>query len=198
MKHLGWLVAVWIVGATALAEEKWTPLFDGKDLDGWKQQGAGIFKVVDGCLVGTQTDGKGGDLFTTQEFDNFEVRFTYKVKWPANSGIWFRGQYQFDILKYTNPVAFSGTLYCPGKLFLTKNTDEGIEKRDDWNEGRIFANGDRLVLWLNGKKTGDCRDKTFAKGKIGVQVHGGNEAKNMEIIIKRIEVRPLAAGDEPQ
>jgi hypothetical protein len=176
----------------------WTPLFNGKDLDGWKQQGAGIFKVEDGCLLGTQTDGKGGDLFATREFDNFECRFTYKMKWPGNSGVWFRDKYQFDILKYKKPVAFSGSIYCPGKLFITKNEDESIEKLDGWNEARIFANGDHIVVWLNGKKVGDCRDSTFAKGRIGIQVHGGEGAKNMQILIKRIEVRPLAAGETPK
>jgi hypothetical protein len=186
-----------IVSLFGAEKTDWTPLFNGKNLDGWKQQGAAIFKVEDGCLLGTQTDGKGGDLFTTNSFDNFECRFTYKVKWPANSGIWFRDKYQFDILKYTNPVAFSGTLYCPGKMFIAKNLDESLEKRDDWNEGRIFANGDHLVLWLNGKKTGDCRDSTVAKGRIGIQVHGG-AFKGMEIIIKRIEVRPLTAGETPK
>jgi hypothetical protein len=190
---LGSAVSLFGAGKT-----NWTPLFNGKDLDGWKQQGAGIFKVEDGCLLGTQTDGKGGDLFATREFDNFECRFTYKMKWPGNSGVWFRDKYQFDILKYKKPVAFSGSIYCPGKLFITKNEDESIEKRDDWNEGRIFANGDHLVLWLNGKKVGDCRDSTFAKGRIGIQVHGGEGAKNMQIIIKRIEVRPLTAGETPK
>jgi hypothetical protein len=195
---IGCLVGLTMWSPLARAAEDtdaWTALFNGKDLTGWKQEGAGIFKVEDGCLIGTQTDGKGGDLFTTREFDNFEVRFTYKVKWPANSGIWFRDKYQFDILKYKEPVAFSGTLYCPGKMFITKNLDESLEKRDDWNEGRISANGDHLTLWLNGKKTGDCHDSTVSKGRIGIQVHGGNEAKNMEIIIKRIEIRPLALGD---
>lgn len=176
----------------------WTPLFNGKDLDGWKQQGAGIFKVEDGCLLGTQTDGKGGDLFTTREFDNFECRFTYKMKWPGNSGVWFRDKYQFDILKYKKPVAFSGSIYCPGKLFITTNLDEGLENRDGWNEARIFANGDHLAVWLNGKKVGDCRDSSLAKGRIGIQVHGGEGAKNMQILIKRIEVRPLAAGEAPK
>jgi hypothetical protein len=198
MKRWSLMLAMWLVAAVVLAEEKWTPLFNGKDLDGWKQVGAGIFKVADGCLVGTQTDGKGGDLFTVREFDNFECRFTYKVKWPANSGIWFRDKYQYDILKYKNPVAFSGTIYCPGKMFITKNVDESIENRDGWNEGRIFANGDHLVVWLNGKKTGDCRDSTVAKGRIGIQVHGGADMKNMLITIKRIELRTVTTGEEPQ
>ncbi|MBM3858251.1 MAG: DUF1080 domain-containing protein [Verrucomicrobia bacterium] len=187
-----------VVPLLGAQKANWTSLFNGKDLDGWKQQGAGIFKVEDGCLLGTQTDGKGGDLFTTREFDNFECRFTYKMKWPGNSGVWFRDKYQFDILKYKKPVAFSGSIYCPGKLFITTNLDEGLENRDGWNEARIFANGDHLAVWLNGKKVGDCRDSTLAKGRIGIQVHGGEGAKNMQILIKRIEVRPLAAGETPK
>jgi len=187
-----------VVPLLGAEKTNWTPLFNGKDLDGWKQQGAGIFKIADGCLLGTQTDGKGGNLFTTREFDNFECRFTYKMKWPGNSGVWFRDKYQFDILKYKKPVAFSGSVYCPGKLFITKNEDESIENRDGWNEGRIFANGDHLVVCLNGKKVGDCHDSTIAKGRLGIQVHGGEGAKNMQILIKRIEVRPLAAGETPK
>lgn len=195
------LAGVLLGGAAARGEDDsagWTPLFNGKDLAGWKQEGAGIFKVEEGCLVGTQTDGRGGDLYTAGEWADFELRFTYKVRWPANSGIWFRNQYQFDILKYPNPVAFSGTLYCPGKLFLTRNLDESLERRDDWNEGRIVAQGDHLTLWLNGQKVGDCRDGTHAKGRIGIQVHGGDEVKNMRIVIRRIEIRPLdASGAAP-
>lgn len=108
-------------------QQAWQPLFNGKDLEAWETKGTAIFKVEDGCLMGTQTDGKGGDIYTKASFDNFELRFTYRVGWPANSGVWFRGQYQFDILKWKNPVGFSGTLYCPGKMFLTTNLDESIE-----------------------------------------------------------------------
>jgi len=194
------------LGALApAAEEKkaepaasgWTPLFNGKDLAGWKPTGSAIWSVDEGCLVGTQTDGKGGDLYTEKSYDNFELRVTYRVVWPANSGIWFRDQYQFDILKYANPVAYSGTLYCPGKMFIFANLDESLENRDGWNEAQIYANGDRIILWLNGKKTGECQDKTFAKGRFGIQVHPGNEMKGMKIILKRIDVRPLKEGDKP-
>lgn len=191
------LASLFACAFTASAKDEdagWVPLFNGTDLTGWKQEGEGIFKVEDGCLVGTQTDGKGGDLFTTAEYDNFECRFTYKVKWPANSGIWFRNQYQFDILKYAKPVAYSGTLYCPGKLFITANKDESLENRDDWNEGRIEARGTHLTLWLNGHKVGECDDTTHAKGRFGVQVHGGGDLKGMEIRLKRFEIRPLPAS----
>ena len=177
---------------------EWSPVFNGKDLDGWKQQGKGVFTVEDGCLVGTQTDGNGGDLFTVKEYDNFEMRFTYKMVWPANSGIWYRTGYQYDILKWKNPVAFSGTLY-PGvqSTFLFVNLEEKLENRDGWNEGQVYANGDHLIQWLNGTKIGEARDKRFAKGKVGIQVHGGGGFKNMKILVKKIELRPLAADEGP-
>jgi hypothetical protein len=138
------------LAAVRAEEPKWTPLFNGLDLTGWKQQGKGEFRVEDGCLVGTQTDGQGGDLFTTNTWRNLEIRFAYKMKWPGNSGLWFRDQYQFDILQYANPVAFSGTLYCPSKMFLFRNTDAAREQRDGWNQARILAYGDHLAMWLNG------------------------------------------------
>jgi len=185
-------------GSCATGDGAWTSLVNGKDLKGWKKPtGEAIVTVEDGMLVGTQTTGKGGDVFTEKEFDNFELRFTYKVTWPANSGVWFRGKYQFDILKYKNPVAFSGTLYCPGKMFITKNLKEELENRDGWNEGQIYANGDHLILWLNGTKVGECHDKTLKKGPIGLQVHGGQQFKNMKITIKKMELRPLKPGDKP-
>jgi 3-keto-disaccharide hydrolase len=93
------------------------------------------------------------------------------------------------VLKWPNPVAFSGTLYCPGKMFLTTNLKEELENRDDWNEARIRAVGNDLTLWLNGTEVGHCQDDTTRQGKFGVQVHPGDDFKGMKITIKRIEVR---------
>jgi len=178
----------------------WTSLLPGPDLKGWKATGHAVWKVTDdGVLVGTQTDGRGGDLWTEKAYENFELRFTYQVKWPANSGIWFRGKYQYDILKWKRPVAFSGTLYMPGypKTFITRNLNEALERRDGWNEGQVYANGDHIILWLNGTKTGECHDKTHARGPIGIQVHPGGGFKGMEIRLKRLEIRPLRPGEAP-
>jgi hypothetical protein len=202
MKRAWMVCACLLAGAmgAAAAEGGWEPLFNGKDMEGWTCGSKDKFSVEDGCIVGTQSDGKGDDLYTAKEYDNFELRVVYRVVWPANSGIWFRTNagngYQFDILKYANPVAYSGTLYCPGKLFIFKNLDESLENRDGWNQAQIYANGDRLIHWLNGKKVGECTDKTFAKGRIGIQVHGG-EMKGMKIFVKTIEIRALKPGDEP-
>lgn len=179
----------------------WTPLFNGKDTKGWKVIGGAKAEVVDGTLVATQKTPDGGNLITETTYDNFELRFTYKMDWPANSGVWFRTNdligYQFDILKYKQPVAFSGSLYCQGKMFISTNLNEQLENKDGWNEARIFANGDHLVLWLNGTKVADCKDDSFQKGSIGIQVHGGAEFKEMGIRIKKMEIRSLETDGQP-
>jgi HEAT repeat protein len=180
------------------ADSGWTQLFNGKDLSGWRQNGDAIFTVENGILLGTQTTGKGGDLFTESEWDNFELRVTYRIVWPANSGFWFRAAgdkgYQFDVLKWKQPVGYSGTLYMPGKLFLTVNLNEGLENRDGWNEACIRARGDELKVWLNGVKVGECRESTHSKGKIGIQVHPGDGFKGMKVMVRTLEIRRI--GDK--
>ena len=82
-------------------------------------------------------------------------------------------------------------------MFITSNLDESLENRDGWNEGQIYANGEHLILWLNGTKVGECKDGTLKKGTIGLQVHGGDEFTKMGIHLKKIEIRTLEAGDKP-
>lgn len=195
------LMAVCACGPRPVGE--FVPIFNGVNLDGWKSQGDAKFLVRDGCLVGTQDTGKGGDIWADADYGDFEFRATYKVKWPANSGFWFRWDpetkkgYQFDILKHPKPVAFSGSIYCPGKLFLWTNLVESAENRDDWNEARIWTKACHMIVWLNGKRLAECHDMTFDKGKIGIQVHGGDGFKGMEIIAKDLRVRPVGPEEKP-
>jgi hypothetical protein len=179
------------------SDDGFIPLFNGKDLTGWEATGNAAWSVVDGQLVGTQGQNNApGDLFTTQTYSDFELIVTYRAEWPCNSGVWFRFQspsiaYQADILDYKNPVAFSGTLYCPGKMFLAANLDKSLEDRAGWNTIRIRTEGDHSQIWLNGTQTADVHDGTTATGKIGFQVHPGAEFGTMKIVLREIKIRPL-------
>jgi len=192
-----WARAIEPKVAELLGEKPLTPVFNGKDLTGWRPEGNARWTVENGILVGTQgADNAPGDLFTEAEFGDFELTSAWRAHWPCNSGIWFRYQspqvaYQADILEWKNPVCWSGTLYCPGKMFLAMNTDEKLVNRDGWNITRIRAKGRHVQIWLNDTKVADVQDDTTDHGRIGFQVHPGAEFGPMKIEIQELLVRPL-------
>ncbi len=172
-------------------------LFNGRDLSGWETSGNARWFVEDGMLVGTQGENNApGDLFTTDTYGDFLVTVTYRTEWPCNSGLWFRYQspkkaYQADILEYKNPECYSGTLYCPGKMFLAMNEDKSIVDREGWNTIKVHAEGDHLQVWINGHQVADVHDDTTDSGKIGFQVHPGDEFGPMKIVVRELLLKPL-------
>jgi hypothetical protein len=172
-------------------------LFNGRDLSGWETSGDARWFVEDGMLVGTQGENNApGDLFTTDNYGDFLVTLTYRAEWPCNSGLWFRYQsprkaYQADILEYKNPECYSGTLYCPGKMFLAMNEDKSIVDREGWNTIKVRAQGDHLQIWINGHQVADVHDETTDSGKIGFQVHPGDQFGPMKIVVRELLLKPL-------
>jgi len=177
---------------------RWESPFNGRNLDGWEPRGQAKWTIEDGVLVGQQNNGRVGDLLTVREWSDFELKVVYKVKWPANSGIWFRKPakglgYQMDILEKAHYGCASGSIWSRG--FLARNLDESIENRNGWNTAVIRAEGDHITVTLNGKKVADIRDSKYAKGKIGFQVHGGEQYKHMKIMIKEAKILPLRSSE---
>ncbi|MCA9266538.1 MAG: DUF1080 domain-containing protein [Planctomycetales bacterium] len=172
-------------------------LFNGRNLEGWKSEGKAHWEVQDGLLIGRQGENNSpGDLLTEAAYANFDLIVEFRVTWPANSGVWYRYQsadqsYQADILEYKNPVAWTGTLYCTGKMFIAINKDPELVHRDSWNTLRIRADGNHHVVWLNGTEVANVRDDTSARGRIGFQIHAGDEFAKMQIAVKKVELRAL-------
>jgi hypothetical protein len=187
----------WSAGRVADPETPATPLFNGKDLTGWVPEGNAVWEVKDGMLLGRQgEDFAPGDLFTEDSFDDFELSVTYRVVWPANSGVWYRYQapkkcFQADILEYKEPFALSGSLYCPGKLFIAINEDASIINREGWNRIVVRTVGTRQIVFLNGTKVADVRDDTTLQGKIGFQVHPGDQFGKMQIVVRDINIKAI-------
>ena len=196
-----YLVALVLFAAPALASEHggWQSLFDKKTLNGWTAEGKADWSVRDGTIVGRQGAGNApGDLYTKDQWSDFELECEFKVHWPANSGIWFRRSasqpgYQADILdEKAYPDTFSGSLYAMGKGFLVKNTDPLSVKKDGWNRLRIRAAGEEIAIGLNGRTVVTARDSRFLKaGSIGIQVHPGKQFAAMEIQVRKIRLRPV-------
>jgi hypothetical protein len=172
-------------------------IFNGKDLTGWEPSGGAKWVVENGAIVGTQGDNYAhGDLFTKDTYKDFLLTATYRVEWPCNTGIWFRYQspsktFQADILEYKNPECYSGSLYCPGKMFIAMNKDKTLVDRDGWNTMKVRAVGDHLQIWLNGRQVADVHDDTTDSGKIGFQVHPGEQFGPMKIIVREMLLKQL-------
>ena len=67
----------------------WKPLFNGKDLTGWKHVGPGGMTVEDGLI---KTHGGMGLLYwTAQKFSNGTLRVVYRMRDENdNSGVFIR------------------------------------------------------------------------------------------------------------
>jgi len=80
--------------ATHAADDSFTPLFDGKTLDGWVQHGGTArYEVVDGMIVGTSVPKTANSFLCTEKlYGDFELQVEFKVDPLLNSGIQIRSQ----------------------------------------------------------------------------------------------------------
>lgn len=75
-------------------ENGFTPLFDGKSLDGWIGDGKKFFKVESGVMICQQ--GCSGKLITEQEYQDLILRFDFKLTPGANNGLALRAPREGD------------------------------------------------------------------------------------------------------
>jgi hypothetical protein len=143
-------------------------LFDGKTLDGWrgwkKDKPSEAWKVVDGLLT---LAGKGGDILTIEQYENFELKIDWRVAPGGNSGIMYRvaetegapymtgPEYQvLDNAKHPdgkNPKTSAGSIYA-----VYAPAKDVSKPAGEWNSSRIVANGRKIEHWLNGEKTAEA------------------------------------------
>jgi hypothetical protein len=184
--------------APALADgESWTPLFDGKTLSGWHPVGDGKWTVEDGAIVGRANNEKlYGLLFSDEEFDDFTVRFKFKVL-TGDSGFYIRTIFKEPDQAHGNQVqvgltgsGVGGIYESYGRGWLEQPSAElqnEVAKDRDWNEMVISARGDDIVVHVNGTKTAHIQDDAGRRtGHFALQMHSRNV---MHLMFKDIEIR---------
>lgn len=184
-------------GQDSAAETKtWVPLFNGKTLEGWQPLGDGTWTVEDGMIVGRADKEKlYGLLFTDDQFDDFTVRFKFKVL-AGDSGFYVRTVFKEPDQAHGNQVqvglsgsGVGGVYESYGRGWVDKPSDElqqRILKDRDWNNMSISAAGGDIVVHVNGTKTAELKDDPGRrKGHFALQMHSGNL---MHLMFKDIEV----------
>jgi len=188
------------IGAQLL-EEGFVPLFNGRDLAGWKglvgdpvkrakmtpeemEKAQALadesmyvhWRAEEGILV---FDGKGESLCTGKEYEDFELYVDWKIEEGGDSGIYLRGTPQVQIWGADQSLDGSGGLYNnqknPSKPLVRADNPVG-----EWNTFHIKMIGERVTVYLNGVLVADDvemenyweRDKPiYPLGQIELQAH---------------------------
>jgi hypothetical protein len=139
-------------------------IFNGKDLAGWTGAKDG-YEVKGGAIV--NKPGKGGNLFTEDEFDDFAVRVEYKMPVGGNNGLAIRypgkGQpsseamCEVQILDDNAPKhakldarQYNGSVY--GMIPAHRGYERAI---GEWNVMEVTVKGPKIQVELNGTRIVD-------------------------------------------
>ena len=130
-------------------------LFDGKDLAGWHEQGAGQthWTVKDGILV---SPGNGPELIGQRKFEDFKLHLEFNCGKDANSGVYLRGRDEVQIETESQgepPSHHTGGVYG----FLAP-TPEQPRTPDVWQTFDITLIGRQVTVILNGKTVIDNKE----------------------------------------
>ena len=198
-------------------EEGFAPLFNGKDLSGWKKvNGTGEFRIDGDSIVGFGENIRSNTfLITEKTYTDFDFRFAMKFDdLSGNSGMMFRGlqkpgddgrvhgyQCEHDNGKAR---AWTAGLYDEARrgwlqpkkgdkaaeAAFTKQGQE-ITKWNDWNEIRILCEGSHIRIWMNGEERIDYVDDAeefTPEGFLALQVHSG---KSCKVRWRNLRIKPL-------
>ncbi len=192
--------------STVQREGKFVPLFNGRDLSGWHNNGQEKWIVENGTILCESTANKYGYLTTDKTYRNFELRLKFKSEALGNSGVFLRSkitgldpEHGPDIEGMQVEVDPSvgnhtGGLYeSGGRGWVKQPTTEGEKalKAGEWNDLYVLANGPHIVTQLNGLTIVDFTDPKpqFTEGVIGLQIHtgGGVKMRWKDILIRERE-----------
>ncbi len=145
-------------------------LFNGKNLDGWrfyKDKENNSWEVAaDGSLHCKPFDGneKRANLITTDQYENFELNWEWKISAQGNSGVMFRVTEEFDEPYLSGPeYQMLDDIGYPGKVEDIHKTGSDYDMYirssvqtpsvGEWNTSKIIVNGNHVEYWLNNSKT---------------------------------------------
>ena len=170
----------------------WTTLIDGTSgLDNFNRVGEANWQAADGAIQATQGGKDASYLVTKASYKDFAMKVEFWSSDDANSGIFLRCQ---DPAKITDENCYEANIfdqrpdptYGTGAIVKVAKAPSPMPKAGGkWNTYEITAQGNRLVLVLNGVKTVDVEDPKLASGPFALQWGRGT------IKFRHVSIKPL-------
>ncbi len=166
-------------------KQGWKLLFNGQNLEGWTSVGKNVppnagWYVKDGILTVMSQEGKrGGDIITTDEYSDFELKLDFRLQEGSNSGIkYFFNRYEKGGWLGLEYQLLDDDVHPDGKLGINGNrktaslydmmppsSKKKMNPVGEWNSARIVAKGTKVTHYINGKKvlTFDRKSNEYQK-----------------------------------
>ncbi len=207
------LLSLALVSITAFAadsEEGFVTVFNGTDFTGWKGP-VENYEVRDGAIACKA--GKGGTIYTAEEYTDFVVRLEIQIPAGSNNGLAIRypgtgdtayvGMCELQVLdndapKYAklDPRQYHGSAY--GMVAAKRGF---LKPAGEWNVQEVTVKGSTIKVVLNGETILDCdlsqvdMNEVMAKkphpGKDRTSGHFGFAGHNDPVLFRNVRIKRL-------
>ena len=194
--------------------EGFKSVFNGEDFSGWAGPIAN-YEVIDGAIRCKQ--GKGGTIYTEEEYANFVARLEFKLPPGGNNGLAIRypgsgdtayvGMCELQVLDSEHPKyskldtrQYHGSAYGMAPAFRGHLRDAG-----EWNYQEVTVDGSTIKVELNGNiilnadlsKVSDYMGNRPHPGKDRVSGHFGFAGHSNPVEFRNVSIKRLADSPKP-
>ncbi|MFI5903318.1 ThuA domain-containing protein [Streptomyces cyaneofuscatus] len=188
-------------------ETGYTTLFGSSGTTGWKQAGPGSFTHANATL--TSQGGLGLYWYQAKEYRSYSLKLDWRQSGDDNSGVFVgfpasddpwsavNNGYEIQIDATDTPDRTTGAVYGFKSADLAAR-DAALNPPGEWNTYEIRVEGERLQLFLNGRKINDFTNtdpvRSLQQGHIGLQNHGDGD----DVSFRNIRIKELGGATGPR
>ena len=202
--------ALCLMGVALIHAAEPTPLFNGKDFEGWtfdnidpKIAPDSVWSVSEGVLI---TKGRPpGVMRTVKDYSNYEL--VVEWRWapgtkPENSGILIHASKPREMYVWPKSIEVqlahqnAGDFWTIGESLTVagataegrrwkKKTESTEKPPGEWNTAKVRCQGDKVTVWINGTLMNEATGLSATNGAICLQAEGG------EIHFRKVELTPI-------
>jgi len=195
-----------ILTATGLAfgAEDFKPMFNGKDLTGWKTTGNWVYEK-DGSVTLKPRPGETGwqrydaYLMTERKYKDFTIDLEFKFEKKGNSGVFFKVGDRLDPVEQgievqildTHGLADPGHHDCGGVIRTSGPSKNMVKPAGEWNRYVITCKGQRLTVELNGEKIQDLQLDESAMKDRPMEGYVGFQDEAKRVWYRNVKIKEL-------